>query len=430
MTIHASYGEAFERFAAALPATERAARAAAFDTFAQRGLPDDGIERWHYTNLQPFAAQPVHLALATAAPDLSAWRLDGCDEHVWINGRALNDAAAPAPLPSLDAHAGLAGLHRAFATPGLQLTVPRDVRLDRPLHVLSVSDAREAGEMFHLAHRIRLERGAQALLIVQNIGLPGATRFSTQSLSIELAEGAQLTLVRVQDEARGTTHWLQTAADVGRDARLDVVNVDLPCETADPIPGEAAAAKASGTLIRSDWRVKLAAPGAHAELSGLFGADGRVHLDNQYEIDHAAPHGTSRQWFRGLGFGPSQAILNGRVVVQRGAQKTDSEQRIANLMLAKGAEIDAKPELEIYADDVKCAHGASCGQLDDAAVFYLRARGVPEAQARALLIYSFINDVLARVPHVALRLRLARRITARLGAGLDLSEATLSGAAA
>lgn len=432
MTIHASYGEAFERFAATLPAAERAARAAAFDEFAQRGLPDDGIERWHYTNLQPFAAQAVHLALAAAgAPDLSAWRLEGCDEHVWFNGRALDTAAAPAPLPSLDAHAGLAGLHRAFATPGLQLTVPRDGRLDRPLHVLSVSAAGEDGEMFHLAHRIRLERGAQALLIVQDVGLPGARRFSTQSLSIELGEGAQLTLVRVQDESRATTQWLQVAADVGRDARLDAVNVDLPSEAGALPPGEAAVAKTSaGKLIRSDWRIKLTAPGAHAELSGLFGADGRAHLDNQYEIDHAAPHGTSRQWFRGLGFGPSQAILNGRVVVQRGAQKTDSEQRIANLMLAKGAEIDAKPELEIYADDVKCAHGASCGQLDDAAVFYLRARGVPEAQARALLIYSFINDVLARIPHAPLRLRLARRITARLGAGLDLSEATLTGAAA
>src|SRR3546814_2270728 len=143
--------------------------------------------------------------------------------------------------------------------------------------------------------------------------------------------------------------------------------------------------------------------------------------DLQYEINHAAPHGTSHQYFRGIGFGPSKAVLNGRVVVQPGAQKTDSDQRIANLMLAKGAEINAKPELEIYADDVKCAHGATCGQLDDTAVFYLRTRGVPEAQARALLTYSFINSVLEKIPHAGLRTRIALQITAQLGADLDLS---------
>ncbi|MGH8446469.1 MAG: Fe-S cluster assembly protein SufD [Solimonas sp.] len=408
-SIHASYGEAFQRFAAPLAAAERATRTAAFDAFVQQGLPDDGIERWHYTNLQPFAAQPVRLAEVGATPDVSAWRLTGCDEHVWINGRPLSADAAPAAatavLAALDTHAGLAGLHRAFAQTGLQLTVPRDTQLERPVHALTVSSAHDAGEMHHLAHRLTLERGARAIVILQNAGLPGSARFVTQSLGIELAEQAQLTLIRVQDESRDTTQWLQIAADVGRDARFDLVNIDL-----------------GGKLIRNDWRVKLAAAGAHAELAGLFAADERVHLDNQYEIDHAAPHGTSRQYFRGLGFGPSKAILNGRVVVRHGAQKTDSEQRIANLMLAKGAEIDAKPELEIYADDVKCAHGNSCGQLDDNAVFYLRARGVPEAQARAILTYSFANDVLARIPHEGLRLRLARRITACLGADIDLSE--------
>src|SRR3546814_483656 len=273
----------------------------------------------------------------------------------------------------------------------------------------------------------------------------------------------------------------------GPRARFDLVNVDL-----------------GGKLIRNDWRVKLAAPGAQTELAGLFTADARVHLDNQYEINHAAPHGTSHQYFRVIGFGPSKAVLNVRVVVQPGAQKTDSDQRIANLMLAKGAEINAKPELEnkdaglfiadamvnnvnkvevnhaaskgtsnhdfrgigfgaskavvngrvvvqpgaqktdsdrrianrmlakgaeinakpereIYADDVKCAHGATCGQLDDTAVFYLRTRGVPEAQARALLTYSFINSVLEKIPHAGLRTRIALQITAQLGADLDLS---------
>jgi Fe-S cluster assembly protein SufD len=421
--IHASYGEAFAQFAGTLSAAERAPRAAAFDAFVQNGLPDDAIERWHYTDLSAFPKKPVQLAAAAAPIDCARWQLDGCDEHIWLNGHRIpytaGDLVAGAPaadaawLPSLDAHSGLAGLHRAFAQTGLQLEVAKNVALPRAVHVLTVSSADQAGEMSHLAHRIHLARGAQAVVIVQNVGVDGAERFATQSITVDLDDGAQLTLIRVQDEARATTQWLQTSVNVGRDARFDLVNVDLPCNAGDQNSGR-------GKLIRNDWRVKLAAPGAQTELAGLFGSDARVHLDNQYEIDHAAEHGTSRQFFRGLGFGISKSVLNGRVVVQPGAQKTDSAQSIANLMLAKGAEIDAKPELEIYADDVKCAHGASCGQLDDASVFYLRARGVPEATARALLTYSFANDVIAKIPHAGLRARITRRITAALGAEVDL----------
>lgn len=413
--IHASYGEAFARFAGGLGAAEHAARAAAFEEFVRHGLPDDSSERWHYTNLRALPARPVHLATAPEATDLSAWRLDDCEEQLWLNGRPLAVASIEAaPLPALDAHAGLAGLHRAFALPGLQLHLGRGERRARPVHALCISGAREDGEMHHLAHRIVLDANAEAVVILQQIGLDGAARLATQSLAVTLGAGARLTLVRLQAESRATTQWLQMEASVARDAQLAVVNVDL-----------------GGGLIRNDWRVKLADTGAQAELAGLFAADARVHLDNQYEIDHAAPRGTSRQHFRGLGFGTSKAILNGRVVVQRGAQKTDSEQRIANLMFAKGAEIDAKPELEIYADDVKCAHGASCGQLDETAVFYLRTRGVPEAEARALLTYSFVDEVLRRIPHAGLRRRIAQRITARLGANLDfdISDA-LAGAAA
>jgi len=402
-SIHASYSEAFAQFSSSLSGVERSARAAAFDAFRQFGLPDDSIERWHYTNLAALPAQPVRLPGAADA-DAQPWRLADCDEHVFINGRRVAGAnTIDESLPLPDTHAGLAGLHRAFAQPGLQLVIARNTAAAQPIHLLTVSSAQQAGEMVHLAHRVKLERGAQATLIVQNVGLPGAERFATQSLAIELEDGAQLTLVRVQDESRSTTQWLHCATTVGRDARFALVNIDL-----------------GGKLIRNDWRVTLAAPGSYTELAGLFASDQKVHLDNQYETDHATTHGTSRQFFRGLGFGPSKSVLNGRVVMQRGAQKSDSEQSIASLMLAKGAEIDAKPELEIYADDVKAAHGVSCGQLDLASVFYLRARGVPEATARALLTYSFANDVIEKIPHAELRKRVAQRITAALGAELDL----------
>lgn len=404
MSTHASYREAYARFAETLPPAERAQRDAAFEVFVRDGFPDDGIERWHYTDLQRFGAQAVQLADAGSTIDVTPWQLDGCTMQTWHNGRALGalpDIQADAKLYT--AHTGLAGLHRAFAQPGLRLLLDRNETLAQPLHALTLSSAEANGEMHHLAHTIRLARRAHATVVLEHAGIDGAERFITQSLGIELDEGAALTLIRVQDEASSTTQWLQTSVNVGRDAQLTIVNVDL-----------------GGGLIRNDWNVSLLNAGAHASLYGLFAADGKTHLDNQYEIDHTAPHGSSRETFRGLGFGKSKAILNGRVVVRPGAMKTDSEQRIASLMIDKGAEINAKPELEIYADDVKCAHGNSCGQLDDKAVFYLRSRGVPAATARALLTYSFASEVLAQIPHPALRRRIAQRIVTRLGAELDV----------
>ncbi len=403
MTIHASYGEAFTRFADALPAAERARRQTAFGAFEREGFPGRDIERWHYTDLTRFGAQPVQLAAADAGADLAALALDGCEQRVWRNGRTQQASTAAALAPMAGAHEGLSGLHEAFALPGLQLALGADEALARPLHLISVSSASVAGEMHHLAHRISLARGARAVIILEQIGLPGAARFITQTLGAELGDGAELTLIRLQNESDATTQWLQTRVSVGRDARLKIVNVDF-----------------GGALIRNDWNVVLNAPGASAEIYGLFAPDGRTHLDNQYEIEHAAPHGTSRETFRGLGFDKSHSILNGRVVVKPGAMKTDSEQRIANLIFAKGAEIDAKPELEIYADDVKCAHGAACGQLDEQAVFYLRSRGVPQAEARALLTLSFANEVLAQIGHDGLRRRVAAQIAARLGSRIEI----------
>lgn len=405
MPIHDSYQEAFTRFTATLPVTERARRSAAFASFTRDGFPNDDIERWHYTDLQRFGAQAVQLPAGAKAIDVAPWQLDGCTTQIWHNGQALDASPQNTAIDTAAyaAHAGLAGLHHAFAQPGLQLTLGRGETLAQPLHALTLSSAAANGEMHHLAHTIKLARGARAIVMLEHVGLAGAERFITQSLSADLEDGAALTLIRVQDEASSTTQWLQTSINVGRDARLTIVNVDL-----------------GGGLIRNDWNISLLAPGASADVYGLFAADGKTHLDNQYEIDHTAPHGNSRETFRGLGFGKSKAILNGRVVVRPGAMKTDSEQRIASLMIDKGAEINAKPELEIYADDVKCAHGNSCGQLDEKAVFYLRSRGVPEAMARALLTYSFASEVLTRIPHPALRKRIAQRIVTRLGAELDV----------
>lgn len=396
-----AYAQAFERFNAGR--RDAAQRADAFDTFLKAGFPARETEVWHYTDLSPLSLLDVRLPVSdAAAPDLSAWALDGCTQQTWLDGRPQQADSALALPEGPFVHEGLGALHRAFALPGLNLDLAAGTQQAQPLHALLVSNSRTAQEMQHLHHRIRLGRGARAVVILRHVGLGSVERWITHSLDIELGDGAQLQLVRVQEETAATTQWTQVSARTGRDAKLDVISVDL-----------------GGALTRNDWRIKLAAPGGDAQVHGLFAPTDRMQLDNQFEIEHAAPHCSSREVFRSLGFERSRSVLNGRVVVRPGAMKTDSEQRVASLVMSPGAEINAKPELEIYADDVKCAHGNTFGQLDRNAVFYLRSRGVPEATARGLLTYSFANEILAQIPHEGLRRHVAATILKRLGSELD-----------
>ena len=157
-------------------------------------------------------------------------------------------------------------------------------------------------------------------------------------------------------------------------------------------------------------------------MSGVYFADQGGHIDNHTRIDHAAPHTTSRETFRGVAAGKSKAVFNGMVVVEQGAQKTDSDQQTAALLLSDRAEIAAKPELEIYADDVKCAHGNSIGQLDDNALFYLRSRGLDDETARTVLTFSFLNSVLEQMPDAATRGAATRLIRDRMPGGERLAD--------
>jgi Fe-S cluster assembly protein SufD len=251
--------------------------------------------------------------------------------------------------------------------------------------------------MVHQRHRIELAANAQAVVVFQFTGRAGA-RLGTQVIDVALAAGARLDLYRVQDEQEGATLLSRIDASLDRDSRLHAVAVDC----------------GSG-LVRHDFNVSLAGPGAEVELSGLYQPAPGAHLDNQTRIIHAAPHCRSRERFKGIVEARAKAIYVGKVVVKPGAQKADSEQHVANLLLSKKAEVNAKPELEIYADDVKCAHGATVGQLDDTALEYLRSRGIEAAAARAMLLRAFGTEVLDGIALPALRQQLA----ARMGLGVE-----------
>ena len=236
-----------------------------------------------------------------------------------------------------------------------------------------------------LTHRIALRANQQATLVLHERGGADAA-LAFHNLDIALADNASLKLYRIQDPGRATHVVSRLDARLARDARLECVGL-----------------YAGGPLVRNDLNVSLDGVGASADLHGVLAPAAGEHLDVHTRLDHRAPHGTSREVFRCLVPAKARAIFNGKVIVHKDAQKTDSEQHVDSLLLAPGAEANAKPELEIYADDVKCAHGATCGQLDDNAIYYLRTRGLDPATARSVLLRTFAHEVLQRIGDDAAR---------------------------
>ena len=230
-----------------------------------------------------------------------------------------------------------------------------------------------------LTHRIALRANQQAVLVLLERG-GEAPSLAMHNIEVALAENASLTLYRIQQPGGATSLISRLDARLARDARFSCVGL-----------------YAGGALVRNDLNVSLDAPGASAALHGVLAPAGGEHLDVHTRIDHRAPHGTSRESFRCLVPAKAHAVFNGKVIVHKDAQKTDSEQHVDSLLLAPGAEVNAKPELEIYADDVKCAHGATCGQLDEDALYYLRTRGLDLASARKLLLHTFAHAILQNI---------------------------------
>ncbi len=229
-----------------------------------------------------------------------------------------------------------------------------------------------------LHQRWRLHINGEAELVLRDTTASPLALFFA---SIVLGPNARLRLSRLQDASKDAVRLTRLKISLARDARLEIVGADL-----------------GGAWVRHDLDVSLEGPGAEVHMHGLFAPAGKTHVDNHTRIDHRVAHCISREYFRGLAFDQSHAVFNGKIIVHPQAQKTDSEQRIASLLLSPKAEINAKPELQIEADDVKCAHGATFGQLDEDALFYMRSRGLTLEVARTLLTRAFVEPILSKLP--------------------------------
>ena len=385
-------------------------RAAGLERFQSLGWPTPRTEDWKYTSLRPLEK------VAFEAPGNGAVGIDrlpsllpaGAGEHrlVFVNGRFRADISALGGLPegatltslaaqleeSPEALAETLGrvgvgerqpllaLNTAMMGDGLLLRVGRGVALEAPIEVIFIAAAADRALAFHPRNLIVLEPGSRAVVIEHHLGIGQTPTFANTATEIDLGEGAVLRHYKMQAEGPEAFHINTLHARVGRDAHYDAFGMSL-----------------GGRLSRNEICVGLDGQGADCHLNGAYLMRGRQHCDNTTVIEHLVPHTSCREVFKGVLDDAARAVFRGRIVVHRDAQKSDGHQLSKVLLLSDKAEIDAKPELEIYADDVLCSHGATVGDLDHDALFYLRARGLPEARARNLLIEAFLTETIETI---------------------------------
>ncbi len=398
-------------------------REAALAELAAVGWPTRRAERWRYTDIGPLTERNFDVAppeptaqTIAAAADLIAEQMGHSPggRIVLLDGRRSTTLETPLPAQLAattlaDASSGsriatsdhpLAALNTAFTRRGIELRVPDDVRIAGTVEIVLLGVGQNVAPQPRIV--VELGRNAELTLVERLLDLPDASGWVNSVTQVTLRSGSRLSLHRLQEHAPAQAHTALLVASVAEGATLSVGNYDL-----------------GGRLVRNDIDVQLTEPGARTELFGLFIAGSGRHSDNQTRIDHVAPETQSDEAFRGVVGHRGRGVFNGKVVVRRGAQRIDARQRSDNLLLSDLAEVDAKPELEIYADDVKCSHGATVGELDAEQLFYLRSRGIDETTARELLTTAFAAAVLDRIVAEPVRALVTERAIARLRCVLE-----------
>jgi Fe-S cluster assembly protein SufD len=402
--------------------------------FEEQGLPTLRDEDWRFTSLARLAETSFSLGADAAdvpADAVRPWLFPDLPGPllVFVDGRYASALSRPGGLPEgvlctslaeavrshedvvrphLDRLAPsrpepLTSLNAAFLEDGLFLHVPRGVVVEGAVHALFLA-TEGAGTMAHPRNLILVGETAQVSVVEDYVSLGSGASLTNAVSEVVVEDGgvcAHYVLERENEESLAVT---TVHAEQGRDSQF-----------------ASHSALVGGALVRNNVYPVLRGEGGWCLLNGLYVPTGRQHHDTFMVVHHASPHCDSRQFYRGILNDRARAVFSGRIVVHEGAQKTDAKQTNMNLLLSDDALIDTKPQLEIYADDVKCTHGATVGQLDAEAIFYLRARGVPEREARGLLTFAFVNEVLDRMDLEPVRATLRGELERRLP-GVKLSE--------
>ena len=419
----------YERVQTDSPAWLDAQRQSAIESLRDSGFPTLKHEHWKYTDVRPLTKQEF----ITTEPSFNGVskeqiediRFQGLDCHdlVFVNGCFSAELSQLENLPEgirLESLASamqhedkylnsyltyianssknaFAALNTAFMSDGAYIVIEDNVVIEKPINLLFLSNKQEQSLAMHPRNLIVMGKHTQATVVESYIGLDDAEYFTNTVTEVVTNDGAQLDHYKVQQESLKGFHIGYLSAQQHQDSRIDSHSISL-----------------GGGLVRNDIDVDLTASGAHIALNGLYMASGTQHVDNHTLVNHAKAHTSSEENYRGVLNDKARGVFNGKVVVHEQAQKTDAQQSNANLLLSDDAEIDTKPELEIYADDVKCSHGATIGQLDENMLFYLRSRAIDENTARSLLTFAFADEVIKKIKFAPIRERLEHIVVGKL----------------
>jgi Fe-S cluster assembly protein SufD len=376
-------------------------RQAGMARFRELGFPTAKLEEWRYTNVGPITETPWVSRTDAPGPAVAAESLPP-----GVRVMRLSEALEKEPELLRARWGEIAGplqnafsaLNQALSESAVVVSIGRGAMVESPIEIRHDPGRTEEPAAIYPRCLIVAGPASQATVVET---FTGTGRYFTDAVTeIVLQDGAVLDHYKLQRESSEACHVQTIAARLGRSSRFSSHNVAL-----------------GGALARTDIRVVLSAEGAECALYGLFVGDGSQHLDNFTVIDHATPHGVSRELYKGILDGRARGVFHGKIIVRPKAQKTDAIQTNKNLLLSKEALVSSTPALEILADDVKCRHGSTIGQLDANALFYLRSRGLDEAQARALLTYAFAADVADRIRVPAVRAQVEQALRSRLPGG-------------
>ncbi len=426
------YVAEFERFRRELPAGEPAAlqalRREAIERFAKMGFPTLRQEEWRLTNVAPIVQGTFHRPAgdpdALSPGRLAPYTFDAAARLVFVDGRFSPRLSSLGELPAGTVVASLGevlardpgrvepwlgrfarldrnpfvALNTAFLRDGAFLYIPRGA-VTGPIHLLFLSSGEEGRPTLSFPRNLFVADESSRTTIVETYAGEGAY-FTAPVTELVAGPGAVIDHYKVQRESLGAFHMATFQVQAERASVPSSHSISI-----------------GGALVRNDVNAVLDGEGIDCILNGLYFADGRQVVDNHMRVEHAKPHCASHELYKGVLDGKSRAVFNGLIHVHKGAQKTDAKQSNRNLLLSRDAIANSNPQLEIYADDVRCTHGSTVGQLDEDAVFYLRSRGIGAEAARSLLTYAFASDIVARIKVEPVRRDLEEFLFARLPMG-------------
>ena len=435
-----SHLEKFERFEtqAKQPAWVFPLRKAGMARFAELGFPTLQDEDWRFTNVAPIAKLPFKPVFQLPRHGLTSEQISRFTFGqlkaallVFVNGHFAPELSVPAPQTqgvtiknlsaalasdsalaekhfsryAQDETSSFSALNTAFFQDGGFIHVAAGKVVELPVHLLFVSTTKETGATANPRNLIVAEKGSQVTVIESYVSTVDAAYFTNAVTELVLDEGAVVEHCKYQDESLNAYHMAGIHAQLSRGCNLFSHSI-----------------AAGARLSRNNIRTTLAGEGVECVLNGLYLTRGDQLADHHMVVDHAQPHCNSHEYFNGILDGRSKGVFHGRILVRQPAQKTDAKQTNKNLLLSEDATVDTKPQLEIYADDVKCTHGATIGQLNEESIFYLRARGISAERARRMLIHAFAGEIIERIRYTPVREELNQVVWDRLEANPHVGE--------